>query len=40
MVPHVPARSPKECLLHESLPVSRGVKYVLRSDVVFTDRSE
>jgi len=30
-------RHGRECLLHESLPVRSGVKYVLRSDVVFED---
>lgn len=28
-------RHGRECLLHESLEVKEGVKYVLRSDVVF-----
>ena len=23
------------CLLHEAMPVEKGVKYVLRSDVIF-----
>ncbi|CAE7702539.1 unnamed protein product [Symbiodinium pilosum] len=30
-------RHGSECLLHESLPVTGGVKYVLRSDVVFSE---
>eukprot|EP00930_Biecheleria_cincta_P071288 TRINITY_DN58801_c0_g1_i1.p1 TRINITY_DN58801_c0_g1~~TRINITY_DN58801_c0_g1_i1.p1 ORF type:complete len:238 (+),score=29.46 TRINITY_DN58801_c0_g1_i1:338-1051(+) len=25
------------CLLHESLPVSHGIKYILRSDIVFAE---
>ncbi|CAE7369667.1 unnamed protein product [Symbiodinium natans] len=33
-------RHGSECLLHESLAVTQGVKYVLRSDVVFADSSE
>ena len=28
-------RHGRECLLHESLPVQKGLKYVLRSDLVF-----
>ena len=28
-------RHGSECLLHESLPIRKGLKYVLRSDLVF-----
>lgn len=28
-------RHGEECLEHEALPVQKGLKYILRSDVVF-----
>ena len=33
-------RHGKDCLEHEALPVQRGAKYILRSDVAFSTDSE